>query len=79
MFKRILDGGGTQDDLDYIAKICGNMAGQTICAFADAVTGPALSSVRKFRSEFEELVSKGGLKGLGKQESVSHKLVGAHV
>lgn len=79
MFKRILDGGGTQDDLDYIAKICGNMAGQTICAFADAVTGPALSSVRKFRSEFEELIMKGGLKGIGKEEAVSHKPVGAHV
>ena len=79
MFKRILDGGGTQDDLDYISKICGNMAGQTICAFADAVTGPALSSVRKFRGEFEELVAKGGLKGIGKKESASHKLVGAHV
>jgi NADH-quinone oxidoreductase subunit F len=79
MFKRILDGGGTQDDLDYIAKICGNMAGQTICAFADAVTGPALSSVRKFRSEFEEMILKGGLTGLGRTESVSHKMVGAHV
>ncbi len=79
MFKRILDGGGTHDDLDYIAKICGNMAGQTICAFADAVTGPALSSVRKFRGEFEELVTRGGLKGVGRQESLSHKLVGAHV
>jgi NADH-quinone oxidoreductase subunit F len=79
MFKRILDGGGTQDDLDYIAKICANMAGQTICAFADAVTGPALSSIRKFRPEFEELVSKGGLKGIGRQEAESHKLVGAHV
>jgi NADH-quinone oxidoreductase subunit F len=79
MFKRILDGGGTQDDLDYIAKICGNMAGQTICAFADAVTGPALSSVRKFRHEFEELILKGGLTGIGRQEAVSHKMEGAHV
>ena len=79
MFKRILDGGGTNDDLDYIAKICGNMAGQTICAFADAVTGPALSSVRKFRSEFEELIYRGGLKGIGRVESVSHHMDGAHV
>jgi NADH-quinone oxidoreductase subunit F len=79
MFKRILDGGGTHDDLDYISKICSNMAGQTICAFADAVTGPALSSIRKFRPEFEELVLKGGLKAIGKVESTSHKIVGAHV
>ncbi len=77
MFKRILDGGGTQDDLDYIAKICGNMAGQTICAFADAVTGPALSSVKKFRHEFEELIRSGGLHP--KKVEHSHKSVGAHV
>ena len=76
MFKRILDGGGTQDDLDYIAKICGNMAGQTICAFADAVTGPALSSVKKFRPEFEELIKNGGLRGNKNQENVTE---GAHV
>lgn len=53
MFHRIENGGGTNDDLDFIAKICSNMAGQTICAFADAVTGPALSSLKKFREEFE--------------------------
>ena len=78
MFKRILDGGGTQDDLDYIGKICGNMAGQTICAFADAVTGPALSSVKKFRHEFEELIKNGGINGT-KGESHSHAKEGAHV
>lgn len=53
MFQRIELGGGTAEDLDAIATICSNMAGQTICAFSDAVTGPALSSVRKFREEFE--------------------------
>ncbi len=78
MFKRILDGGGNQSDLDYIAKICGNMAGQTICAFADAVTGPALSSVRKFRHEFEALIINGGLKNK-KSEPSSALHEGAHV
>jgi len=34
MFSRIEKGGGTAEDLDKIARICGNMAGQTICAFA---------------------------------------------
>ncbi len=56
MFHRIEIGQGTDEDLDAIAGICSNMAGQTICAFSDAVTGPALSSVRKFRHEFEEHV-----------------------
>jgi len=53
MFHRIENGGGVEKDLDTIARLCANMAGQTICAFADAVTGPALSSLKKFRSEFE--------------------------
>ena len=59
MFIRIEAGQGTTEDLDKIAHICGNMAGQTICAFADAVTGPALSTIRKFRAEFEEHVRLG--------------------
>jgi len=59
LFHRIENGGGTKSDLDFIADICSNMAGQTICAFADAVTGPALSSIRKFRDEFEKHVELG--------------------
>ncbi|MDH4468666.1 MAG: NADH-quinone oxidoreductase subunit NuoF [Bacteriovoracaceae bacterium] len=59
MFHRIENGGGTSADLDFISEICGNMAGQTICAFADAVTGPALSSIKKFRHEFEEHIRLG--------------------
>jgi NADH-quinone oxidoreductase subunit F len=81
MFKRILDGGGTQEDLDYVAKICGNMAGQTICAFADAVTGPALSSVKKFRGEFEAMIRNGGSPKFRKQKPHSHvdNTVGSYV
>jgi NADH-quinone oxidoreductase subunit F len=59
MFHRIENGKGTMEDLNFIAEICGNMAGQTICAFADAVTGPALSSIRKFRKEFEDHITMG--------------------
>jgi NADH-quinone oxidoreductase subunit F len=58
MFRRILKGEGTKTDLVAIDDICSNMAGKTICAFADAVTGPALSSVRKFREEFEAKIPK---------------------
>lgn len=60
MFHRIENGGGTREDLGFIAEICANMAGQTICAFADAVTGPALSSIRKFREEFEAHITHKG-------------------
>jgi NADH-quinone oxidoreductase subunit F len=70
LFKRLLDGGGNLADLDYISKICGNMAGQTICAFADAVTGPALSSVRKFRGDFEALIKTP--KPISSEQPVGH-------
>lgn len=59
MFYRIENGKGTQDDLDQVSRICSYMSGQTICAFADAVTGPALSSVAKFREEFERHITEG--------------------
>ena len=69
LFHRIETGGGTEKDLDTIARLCSNMAGQTICAFADAVTGPALSSLKKFRSEFEAHIKLGHcpLKGPGQK------------
>ncbi len=44
----------TPDDLVVIERLCENMAGQTICSFAEAVTGPALPAVRKFKLEFED-------------------------
>lgn len=79
MFHRIESGGGVNTDLDIIAQICSNMAGQTICAFADAVTGPALSSVRKFREEFEAHIKmkacpfKADLKNLSSQvQNLAH-------
>jgi NADH-quinone oxidoreductase subunit F len=75
MFHRIENGGGTNEDLDYIAEICSNMAGQTICAFADAVTGPALSSVRKFRSEFEQHITMGCCPMKPDKKSHSHAKV----
>jgi NADH-quinone oxidoreductase subunit F len=79
MFQRIENGKGTHEDLDYIAKICANMAGQTICAFADAVTGPALSSVKKFRKEFEDHILQGCCPKKGHQANHHHHEDHAHV
>jgi NADH-quinone oxidoreductase subunit F len=53
IFDRIERGEGRMEDLELIPRLCSNMSGgQTICAFADAVVGPALSSLTKFREEF---------------------------
>lgn len=60
MFWRLEKGLGDEKDFALIEDICSNMSGQTICAFSDAVTGPALSSIRKFRAEFEEHIKLKG-------------------
>lgn len=81
MFHRIENGKGVEQDLAVIADICSNMAGQTICAFADAVTGPALSSVKKFRSEFEEHIrlKKCPMKNYSMTaQNINQNLIGAH-
>lgn len=59
MFYRIESGKGTIEDLEQIGRICSEMAGQTICVFSDAVTGPALSSLQKFRADFEKHIFEG--------------------
>ncbi len=51
---RIEEGEGRLEDIDLLARICNQMAnGMTICVFADAAIAPPLSSVLKFRSEYE--------------------------
>ncbi|MBF0361274.1 MAG: NADH-quinone oxidoreductase subunit NuoF [Oligoflexia bacterium] len=73
LFHRIEKGEAEMKELDLIEHICSNMSMQTICAFADAVVGPARSSIKKFRSEFEEHIR---IKccPFKKQKEVSHVL-----
>lgn len=51
-------GHGTKEDIDLVLKISDHMMGKTICALSDAAAMPAISFVKKFRSEFEEAVKK---------------------
>ncbi|MBF0313077.1 MAG: NADH-quinone oxidoreductase subunit NuoF [Oligoflexia bacterium] len=59
IFQRIENGQGKLADLELIEDLCKNMAMQTICAFSDAVTGPALSSIHKFKEEFIQHIESG--------------------
>jgi len=56
---RIEEGEGRVEDIDLLARICGQMAnGMTICVFSDAAIAPPLSSVSKFRDEYLYHVEK---------------------
>jgi len=54
--RRMVGGQGTEQDLDDLLAIAGDMEGKTICVFADAAAWPVQSYISKFRSEFEAYV-----------------------
>jgi len=53
LLNRLESGRGTKKDIDTIVSVAENMMGRTICPLADAMAMPAISFVKKFRSEFE--------------------------
>jgi NADH-quinone oxidoreductase subunit F len=53
LLNRLESGRGTKKDIDTIVSVAEAMMGRTICPLADAMAMPAISFVKKFRSEFE--------------------------
>ncbi|NQY93704.1 MAG: NADH-quinone oxidoreductase subunit NuoF [Campylobacteraceae bacterium] len=52
ILKNVLEGSGSEEDLNTILDVCGTMNGKTICVFAPAVSDIITSIVKKFRHEF---------------------------
>ena len=57
IFDRILTGGGNPEDLDLVLDICDNIEGNTVCPLGDAAVWPIQSSIKHFRSEWEEAIA----------------------
>jgi NADH-quinone oxidoreductase subunit F len=57
---KIEEGRGTERDLEIIASVCDSIAGKTVCAFGDAAATPPLSTLTKFRDEYEYHVREKG-------------------
>ncbi|TLY24933.1 MAG: NADH-quinone oxidoreductase subunit NuoF [Nitrospirae bacterium] len=53
ILRRIEHGRGRQEDLDLLLRLCGNIAGRTVCAFGDAEIAPITSTLQHFRDEYE--------------------------
>jgi len=53
IMERLEHGQGTQDDIDKLLDICGNILGRSFCALGDAATSCITSAVKYFREEFE--------------------------
>lgn len=52
VLSRIKKDGATEQDLELIESICGNVAGHTVCALGDTMVLPFQSIIKKFRGEF---------------------------
>ncbi len=61
ILKRILDGEGRMEDLDLMQDLCDNIFGRSFCALGDALTSPIGSSLKYFRHEYEDLITRGRL------------------
>ena len=59
ILKRILDGRGTEEDLDTLVEVTNQMTGTTICVLSDSVAAPVQSSIRKFRDDYLALIRRG--------------------
>jgi len=56
--KKILEGNGSEEDIETILDVCETMNGKTICVFAPAVKDIIKSIVLKYRNEFTEYFNK---------------------
>jgi len=50
---RIENGKGREEDIDLLLDICTNIAGKTVCPMGDAAVVPIMSTIQKFRDEYE--------------------------
>jgi NADH-quinone oxidoreductase subunit F len=73
VLRRILSGGGTQADLDTLLDTCDNINGRAFCALGDGATSPIVSSLKYFRSEYEDYIA-----GRIPPRLRATELVGAH-
>ena len=60
ILRRIDHGKGKMDDLATLLRLCGNIAGRTVCAFGDAEIAPITSTLQFFRDEYEAHIREQG-------------------
>jgi NADH-quinone oxidoreductase subunit F len=59
ILEKIERGEGEMKDLALLENVAGLIAGKTLCAFGDAAATPALTTLKRFRPEYEAHVREG--------------------
>jgi NADH-quinone oxidoreductase subunit F len=57
ILRRFEQGRGEPDDIETLLAISENMSGRTICVLSDAAAAPIVSSIEKFRADYEALMA----------------------
>ncbi len=53
IMERIETGKGREEDIELLRDICSNIAGKTVCPLGDGAVVPIISTIEKFRQEYE--------------------------
>jgi NADH-quinone oxidoreductase subunit F len=59
LLMRVERGEGQMKDVDLLFSVATNITGKTLCAFGDAAATPVLTTLKRFRHEFEAHVKEG--------------------
>ena len=59
---------GRSSDLDLLLDLCKSIEGRTVCAFGEAEVSPIVSTIRHWRSEYEDLIREAEASRPAKQE-----------
>jgi len=73
IYRRILSGHGTVQDLDTLLDTCDNILGRAFCGLGDGATSPVTSSIQYFKQDYVDYIE-----GRKAPKLHSADLVGAH-
>jgi NADH-quinone oxidoreductase subunit F len=69
MLERVVRGEATPMDLDIISSVQQNIMGHCLCVLGDSMAMPVAAMVRKFRGEFEDIMTAASSAPAQPQES----------
>ena len=75
ILERMVEGHGTESDIETLLDVCDNILGRSFCALGDGAVSPIQSGIKYFRDEFLALCDK---QGGDKYKAQNPALAGAH-
>ena len=78
LLQRVERGEGQMKDIDLLYGVASNIVGKTLCAFGDAAATPVLTTLKRFRHEFEAHVKEGRCTMPAEWRAKNPVLAGAH-